>query len=82
MRGAGGSGRIRAGVGDPVAGGGQAAVDGALEKFAAMAKGDASPVVRLYLASAMQRTPVAQRMGGAGGAAERTRRMRRIRTCR
>jgi hypothetical protein len=33
----------------------------ALEKFAAMAKGDASPVVRLYLASAMQRTPIEQR---------------------
>jgi len=32
-----------------------------LEKFAAMAKDDASPVVRLYLASAMQRTPVEQR---------------------
>jgi hypothetical protein len=34
----------------------------ALERFAEMAKGDASPVVRLYLASAMQRTPVGQRM--------------------
>jgi putative membrane-bound dehydrogenase-like protein len=36
---------------------------GALEKFAAMAKADASPVVRLYLGSAMQRTPVEQRRG-------------------
>jgi len=35
---------------------------GALEKFVAMAKEDASPVVRLYLACAMQRTPLAQRM--------------------
>jgi putative membrane-bound dehydrogenase-like protein len=33
----------------------------ALERFAAMAKDDPSPVVRLYLASAMQRTPVDQR---------------------
>ena len=33
----------------------------ALEKFAAMAKDDAAPMVRLYLASAMQRTPVEQR---------------------
>ena len=34
---------------------------GALEKFLALAKADASPVVRLYLASAMQRTPIDQR---------------------
>jgi glycine/D-amino acid oxidase-like deaminating enzyme len=33
----------------------------ALAKFLEMAQGDPSPVVRLYLASAMQRTPVAQR---------------------
>jgi HEAT repeat protein len=33
----------------------------ALEKFASMATADPSPVVRLYLASAMQRIPVAQR---------------------
>jgi putative membrane-bound dehydrogenase-like protein len=33
----------------------------ALAKFLEMAQSDASPVVRLYLASAMQRTPVAQR---------------------
>ncbi len=33
----------------------------ALEKYVAMAKEDASPLVRLYLASAMQRTPVEQR---------------------
>jgi putative membrane-bound dehydrogenase-like protein len=33
----------------------------ALERFAAMAKEDPSPVVRLYLASAMQRTPIALR---------------------
>jgi putative membrane-bound dehydrogenase-like protein len=33
----------------------------ALERFAEMAKADASPVVRLYLASAMQRTPIEQR---------------------
>jgi hypothetical protein len=33
----------------------------ALEKFAALAKGDPSPLVRLYLASAMQRTPLEQR---------------------
>jgi hypothetical protein len=33
----------------------------ALEKFETMAKADASPVVRLYLASAMQRTPVDKR---------------------
>ncbi|MEZ0264345.1 MAG: PVC-type heme-binding CxxCH protein [Phycisphaerae bacterium] len=33
----------------------------ALEKFAAMAKADESPVVRLYLAAAMQRTPVEKR---------------------
>jgi hypothetical protein len=33
----------------------------ALERFAEMAKADPSPVVRLYLASAMQRTPIAQR---------------------
>jgi hypothetical protein len=33
----------------------------ALEKFAEMAKADASPVVRLYLASAMQRTPLDKR---------------------
>jgi hypothetical protein len=35
----------------------------ALAKFAEMAKADASPVVRLYLASAMQRTPIEQRRG-------------------
>ncbi|MDB5321006.1 MAG: putative rane-bound dehydrogenase [Phycisphaerales bacterium] len=35
----------------------------ALAKFEAMAKEDASPVVRLYLASAMQRTPIQQRRG-------------------
>jgi hypothetical protein len=34
----------------------------ALERFADLAKSDPSPVVRLYLASAMQRTPVAQRL--------------------
>jgi hypothetical protein len=34
----------------------------ALAAFAQMAKNDPSPVVRLYLASAMQRTPVAQRI--------------------
>jgi hypothetical protein len=34
---------------------------GALERFAVMAKDDPSPVVRLYLASAMQRTPAEQR---------------------
>jgi len=39
----------------------------ALERFAEMAKGDASAVVRLYLASAMQRTPVAQRMAVLDG---------------
>jgi putative membrane-bound dehydrogenase-like protein len=33
----------------------------ALSRFAAMAKADPSPVVRLYLASAMQRTPLDQR---------------------
>jgi putative membrane-bound dehydrogenase-like protein len=33
----------------------------ALEKFGSMAKDDASPFVRLYLASAMQRTPLEQR---------------------
>ncbi|MES2693510.1 MAG: PVC-type heme-binding CxxCH protein, partial [Verrucomicrobiota bacterium] len=32
-----------------------------LEKFAALARSDASPVVRLYLASALQRIPVAAR---------------------
>src|SRR5262249_925012 len=32
-----------------------------LEQFAALAKSDPSPVVRLYLASAMQRTPVEKR---------------------
>jgi putative membrane-bound dehydrogenase-like protein len=40
---------------------------GALERFAEMAKSDASPVVRLYLASAMQRTPVGQRMAVLDG---------------
>ena len=34
---------------------------GVLEKFAVMAKDDASPLVRLYLASAVQRTPLDQR---------------------
>jgi putative membrane-bound dehydrogenase-like protein len=34
----------------------------ALERFADLAKSDPSPVVRLYLASAMQRTPIAHRM--------------------
>jgi putative membrane-bound dehydrogenase-like protein len=33
----------------------------ALARFAEMAKSDASPIVRLYLASAMQRTPVEKR---------------------
>jgi hypothetical protein len=33
----------------------------ALEQFAALAKDDPSPVVRLYLASAMQRTSITQR---------------------
>jgi hypothetical protein len=33
----------------------------ALGEFARLAKNDPSPVVRLYLASAMQRTPIAQR---------------------
>ncbi len=37
--------------------------DEALAKFLAMAKGDASPVVRLYLASAMQRTSIDKRLG-------------------
>jgi putative membrane-bound dehydrogenase-like protein len=37
--------------------------EAAIAKFTEMAKGDASPVVRLYLASAMQRTPVGQRRG-------------------
>ncbi len=35
--------------------------DAALKKFAAMAKEDASPIVRLYLASGMLRTPVEKR---------------------
>jgi hypothetical protein len=35
--------------------------DEALQQFAELAKSDASPVVRLYLASALQRTPVARR---------------------
>ena len=35
--------------------------DAALRAFAALAKDDPSPVVRLYLASAMQRTPVQKR---------------------
>jgi hypothetical protein len=35
----------------------------ALATFESMAKAEASPVVRLYLASAMQRTPVEQRRG-------------------
>ena len=35
--------------------------DAEIAKFSAMAKGDASPVVRLYLASACQRIPVAKR---------------------
>jgi len=35
--------------------------DAALKKFAAMARGDASPVVRLYLASGLLRTPVEKR---------------------
>lgn len=34
---------------------------GAIRRFARMAKQDPSPLVRLYLASALQRTPVAQR---------------------
>jgi hypothetical protein len=33
-----------------------------LERFAELAKADPSPVVRLYLASAMQRTPLEQRL--------------------
>src|SRR5206468_1549651 len=33
----------------------------ALKRFAKLAKNDPSPVVRLYLASAMQRTPVEKR---------------------
>jgi hypothetical protein len=33
----------------------------ALHEFRALARGDVSPVVRLYLASAMQRTPIEQR---------------------
>ena len=36
--------------------------DAALKEFTRMAKEDSSPVVRLYLASAMQRTPVAKRL--------------------
>jgi len=35
--------------------------DAALKEFARLAKDDPSPVVRLYVASAMQRTPIAQR---------------------
>jgi putative membrane-bound dehydrogenase-like protein len=35
--------------------------DAALKRFAKLAKSDPSPVVRLYLASAMQRTPVERR---------------------
>ena len=37
------------------------ATDAELAKFATLAKSDASPVVRLYLASAAQRIPVAKR---------------------
>ena len=39
----------------------------ALERFKEMAEADASPVVRLYLAAAMQRTPSAQRAAVLGG---------------
>ncbi len=39
----------------------------ALERFAAMAKSDPSPVVRLYLASAMQRLTIEQRWPIAAG---------------
>jgi putative heme-binding domain-containing protein len=39
----------------------------ALAKFAELAKGDPSPVVRLYLAAALQRLPVAQRWAIAEG---------------
>jgi hypothetical protein len=35
--------------------------EAALKRFAKLAKNDPSPVVRLYLASAMQRTPVEKR---------------------
>src|SRR5262249_17461923 len=38
-----------------------------LERFRAMAAGDASPVVRLYLASALQHLPAEDRWGVAEG---------------
>ena len=40
---------------------------GALQKFAAMAVADPSPIVRLYLASALQRLPLAERWPIAQG---------------
>ncbi len=40
---------------------------GAVEKFAAMAVADPSPIVRLYLASALQRLPLAERWPIAQG---------------
>jgi putative membrane-bound dehydrogenase-like protein len=43
-----------------------------LPQFSAMAKGDPSPVVRLYLASAMQRVPVEQRWRVMEGLVGRT----------
>jgi putative membrane-bound dehydrogenase-like protein len=41
----------------------------ALEKFAALAKGDPSPIVRLYLAAALQRLPLEDRWSIAVGLA-------------
>lgn len=43
--------------------------EGALSRFAEMARGDPSPVVRLYLASAMQCLPAARRWGVLEGLA-------------
>jgi putative membrane-bound dehydrogenase-like protein len=42
-----------------------------LSQFSAMAEGDASPVVRLYLASAMQRVPVDERWNVTGSLVRR-----------
>ncbi len=53
-----------------------------LEKLAALAKNDPSPVVRLYLSSALQRLPLRCTAGRCCPACSRTPKMRATTTCR
>ena len=53
-----------------------------LAQFAKMAREDQSPLVRLYLASALQRVPADEALGRARRHSSRTPRTPAITTCR